>query len=161
MHVQVHILWERMHQVREYFTIVLSRKFSFSSLYNYFSDLKNCIYFQGLKSRRDADYLCNHNILKAHARAYHIYDKEFRAQQQGKIGIVLCNFFYFSKQKDDHVSNEVGFQYQFGMYAHPIFSKEGDYPAIIKNRIDENSAFEGLPRSRLPTFSNDWINYIK
>lgn len=30
------------------------------------------------------DYIAGHNILKAHARAYHIYDKEFRYQQNGK-----------------------------------------------------------------------------
>ncbi|XP_058799429.1 myrosinase 1-like isoform X2 [Phymastichus coffea] len=118
-------------------------------------------YAPGLERRRDAEYLCNHNIIKAHARAYHIYDKEFRPQQQGKIGIVLSNVFYFSKNDYDHISDEIGFQFQFGMYAHAIFTKEGDYPAIIKKRIAENSAFEGLPSSRLPTFSKDWINYIK
>lgn len=29
------------------------------------------------------DYLAGHNVLKAHAKAYHIYDKEFRARQKG------------------------------------------------------------------------------
>mgnify|MGYP005984387489 FL=1 len=29
------------------------------------------------------DYKCAHNIIKAHAKAYHIYDEEFRPQQQG------------------------------------------------------------------------------
>lgn len=31
------------------------------------------------------DYIAGHNILKAHARAYHVYDKEFRYQQNGRI----------------------------------------------------------------------------
>lgn len=35
-------------------------------------------------SRRGlGEYICSHNMLKAHAKAYHIYDKEFRAQQKG------------------------------------------------------------------------------
>lgn len=29
------------------------------------------------------DYKCTHNVLKAHARAYHIYDSEFRPKQKG------------------------------------------------------------------------------
>jgi beta-glucosidase/6-phospho-beta-glucosidase/beta-galactosidase len=29
------------------------------------------------------DYQCTHILLKAHAKAYHIYDEEFRAEQQG------------------------------------------------------------------------------
>lgn len=30
------------------------------------------------------EYLCGHNVLKAHARAWHIYNKEFREEQKGK-----------------------------------------------------------------------------
>jgi hypothetical protein len=29
------------------------------------------------------DYQCIHILLKAHAKAYHIYDEKFRAEQQG------------------------------------------------------------------------------
>lgn len=35
-----------------------------------------------------ADYLCAHNLLKAHAAAYHLYDDVFRPTQRGK-------FYYF------------------------------------------------------------------
>lgn len=31
------------------------------------------------------DYICSHNLLRAHAKAYHIYDKEFRSKQKGKV----------------------------------------------------------------------------
>lgn len=31
------------------------------------------------------DYQCGHNVLKAHAKAYHIYQEEFKAQQGGKV----------------------------------------------------------------------------
>lgn len=31
-----------------------------------------------------AEYLCVHGTLKAHARVYHLYDKEFRKTQKGK-----------------------------------------------------------------------------
>lgn len=31
----------------------------------------------------DADYIAIHTMLKAHARVYRIYEKEFKPQQQG------------------------------------------------------------------------------
>lgn len=33
----------------------------------------------------DADYIAYHTMLKAHARVYRIYEKEFKPQQQGTI----------------------------------------------------------------------------
>lgn len=36
-----------------------------------------------------ADYLAAHNLIRAHAKAYHIYDSEFRAKQSG-IYHVTC-----------------------------------------------------------------------
>lgn len=30
-----------------------------------------------------ADYQCSHNVLRAHAKAYRLYDEEYRATQQG------------------------------------------------------------------------------
>ncbi|XP_014208575.1 myrosinase 1-like [Copidosoma floridanum] len=115
----------------------------------------------GLQLGRYGQYVCAHNLLKAHARAYHIYNEEFRAQQKGKIGIVIHSHYYYSKYGNDTVSEDVAWQFAFGKYAHPIFSKEGDYPDSIKRRIAENSKFEGLLRSRLPTFSREWVDYIK
>ena len=115
----------------------------------------------GLKIGKHAEYLCTHNIIKAHARAYHIYNDEFKTKQQGKIGIVLDCYQHYPKQKDDTISSDLAFQYQCGRYTHPIFSKTGDYPEIIKERIAQNSKYEGLRRSRLPIFTTTWINYIK
>lgn len=38
-------------------------------------------------------YICAHNVIKSHAVAYRLYDKEFRGEQQGKVGITLdCNW---------------------------------------------------------------------
>jgi len=34
-------------------------------------------------------YICGHNVVKAHALAYHVYDKEFRPSQKGQLGITL------------------------------------------------------------------------
>ena len=106
-------------------------------------------------------YMCGHNLLKAHAKAYHIYDDEFRSKQSGIIGVsILCDYYY-PKEPEDNVSAEVEFQFLCGKVAHPIFSKSGDYPEIFKQRILESSKKQGLEKSMLPTFSPEWIQYIK
>lgn len=50
-------------------------------------------------------------------------------------------------------------QFSLGWYANPIFN--GDYPAIMKERIKERSLMEGLQTSRLPDFTQGEISYIK
>ena len=107
------------------------------------------------------EYLCGHNVLKAHAKVYHMYDKEFRQKQKGKIGIILPCTHYFSKNKNDTLTADIAFQFDCGWIAHPIFSRRGDYPKIMKDRIAENSKIEGWPRSRLPTFTQTEIKYIR
>jgi lactase-phlorizin hydrolase len=48
-----------------------------------------------------------------------------------------------------------------GLYGNPIFSEEGDYPEVVRDRVDANSQAEGFKRSRLPKFTDDEIKYIR
>ncbi|OWR52173.1 seminal fluid protein CSSFP031 [Danaus plexippus plexippus] len=48
-----------------------------------------------------ADYLCMKNVLLGHARAYHIYDKEFRVKQNGKIFITINAEWHQPKTVND------------------------------------------------------------
>lgn len=50
---------------------------------------------------------------------------------------------------------------QSGIFAHPIFSAEGDYPQIVRERVDYNSKREGRSISRLPTFTKDEVQKLK
>lgn len=118
-------------------------------------------YFSGLNLPLYAEYICMHNVLKAHAKVYHMYNDEFRQKQNGKIGIINPCQYNFSKNKSDTVTREIAFQYSCGWVAHPIFSKEGDYPQVMKDRIGENSIIQGWPTSRLPKFTQDEIEYIR
>jgi len=102
-----------------------------------------------------------HNILKAHAKIYHIYDTEFRKEQKGQISLVPSCLGTFPKNSLDTAAADVFFQFTCGWIAHPIFSKTGDYPEIMKNHIAENSKLDGFPRSILPEFSPEWVQYIK
>lgn len=106
-------------------------------------------------------YLCLHNTLKAHARIYHIYDEEFRKEQNGIIGVVEPCLGLFPKTPNDTAAVDTFFQFECGLMSNPIFSKTGDYSQIVKDHIAENSKLEGYPRSILPKFSPEWVKYIK
>lgn len=45
--------------------------------------------------------------------------------------------------------------FQWALYSEPIFSKTGDYPPIVKERIAAKSAAQGFPRTRLQEFSQE------
>ena len=107
------------------------------------------------------EYACVHNMIKAHAMAYHIYNDEFRSKQNGQVGIVMACFQHYSKNKNDLKSADTAFEFECGWPANPIFSKEGDYPKIMKQMLEEQSKLEGRRKSKLPTFSKEWIDYIK
>nr|BAU51446.1 beta-glucosidase [Panesthia angustipennis spadica] len=108
-------------------------------------------------------YLATHTLIKAHARAYHIYDDEFRADQQGKVSITLNVDACFNYQNTTEYQDACERQQQFemGLFANPIYSAEGDWPAIVRERVDANSKAEGLAESRLPVFTPDEIEYIR
>ncbi|XP_029669522.1 myrosinase 1-like [Formica exsecta] len=108
-----------------------------------------------------AAFLCMHNILKAHAKIYHIYDKEFRKHRNGTIGIILPCSGALPKYPNDTAAVDGYFQFHCGWLAHAIFSKTGDYPEIMKNHVAENSKLAGFPRSLLPELSSEWVQYIK
>lgn len=46
------------------------------------------------------EYLCGHNVLKAHATVYHLYKNSFYGRQQGKVGITLSANFFYSETND-------------------------------------------------------------
>ncbi|XP_015523923.2 myrosinase 1-like [Neodiprion lecontei] len=103
-------------------------------------------------------YLCGHNILKAHARVYHMYDEEFRPTQQGQIGLVVMTKAFLPVNTSDKVAAEREFQLSSDWIMHPIFL--GDYSEVVKTQIAEISKAEGRAASSLLEFSPEWISYI-
>ncbi|XP_063896042.1 lactase/phlorizin hydrolase [Helicoverpa armigera] len=125
----------------------------------YGADLKAPI----LNSTAVGTYLCAKNLVMAHARAYHLYDKEFRATQGGQCGITISvNWFGpVTDSAEDAVAAEIKKQGEWGLYAHPIFSTEGGFPKELSQRIAEKSAKQGYRRSRLPEFTEEEKAFVR
>ncbi|XP_045506358.1 myrosinase 1-like [Colias croceus] len=107
-------------------------------------------------------YECGRHILLAHARAYHIYKNEF-AHQGGKIGLALDSEMSMpsSNSPEDIQATEDCMMFHLGQFAHPIYSETGNYPQRFIDLIAEASARQGLPESRLRSFSQEQIDYIR
>ncbi|XP_052742538.1 myrosinase 1-like isoform X1 [Bicyclus anynana] len=107
------------------------------------------------------EYLCAKNLLLAHATAYHIYDQDFRPEQNGKIFISCSAQWYEPLTESDAEAADEANQFEWKQYSHPIFSKTGDFPPAMKKRIAARSAEQGFFRSRLPEFTQDEIECIR
>ncbi|XP_066902119.1 myrosinase 1 [Halyomorpha halys] len=109
------------------------------------------------------DYIATHNVLKAHARVYRMYDREFRPTQKGKVSFSLDGPFVKPKtdSEEDVKAAEQAMQFKFGWFAHAVYSKTGDYPPVMRDVIDRNSHQEGRTKSRLPYFTKEEIEEIK
>lgn len=143
------------HKVKRWITI--------NEIYNY------CIMSYGLgkgapgiKSPGVGDYLCGHHLLMAHAAAYHLYREKYFKKFGGEVGITMESTMYI--RKDSTVSlkeHQRALQYRLGWFAKPIFSSDGGYPQVMIDEIDNRSAIEGRPFSRLPKMSNELMKSIK
>ncbi|GLG98607.1 Myrosinase 1 [Gryllus bimaculatus] len=93
---------------------------------------------------------------------YH-WDLPHELQKLGQVGIVFGGSWAIPKtdSQDDIAAAERYMQFYLGWFAHPIFSQEGDYPHVMRQRVSANSAREGLRRSRLPQFSREEIELLR
>ncbi|XP_059049865.1 lactase/phlorizin hydrolase-like [Achroia grisella] len=108
-----------------------------------------------------AEYMCTKNILMAHAKAYHIYNEEFKPSLGGVIGITLSAQWYEPDSEEQIVTAEDANAFDWGIFANPIFSESGDYPAVVKKRTAARSKEQGFPRSRLDEFTPQEVDYVR
>ncbi|BES93783.1 glycoside hydrolases [Nesidiocoris tenuis] len=120
-------------------------------------------YAPGLTMHGIGDYLAGHNLLKAHARAYRLYKSKY-SKFEGKLSLSLdANGAYpkdETNEEDIRAANRF-MEFELGWFAHPVFSRYGNYPAVLRDRVDLNSAREGRDDSRLPYFTKDEIEEIR
>uniref|UniRef100_A0A2A4ISU7 beta-glucosidase n=1 Tax=Heliothis virescens TaxID=7102 RepID=A0A2A4ISU7_HELVI len=110
------------------------------------------------------EYSCTRNILLAHARAYRLYEKEYKPHQNGKVAITLNSCFAVPKDPnnpEDVLAAESFLQFHIGTYAHPILSEEGDFPRFVRERVNNMSREQGLSESRLPYFTDEEIKALR
>ncbi|XP_030752211.1 myrosinase 1-like [Sitophilus oryzae] len=100
-------------------------------------------------------YICAHNLLRAHAKAYRVYDEKFRATQNGKVSMVIDEPWHepSSNSTQDQEAAERQNLFNYGWFADPIVF--GDYPDVMKQRIAERSQLQNLSQSRLPSFTDE------
>ncbi|KAG7230292.1 hypothetical protein INR49_024396 [Caranx melampygus] len=76
-----------------------------------------------------------HNLIRAHAKAWHNYNTHFRPTQKGKVSIVLGSHWVEPQRGQATASNvelcQQSIEAVLGWFANPIFG-DGDYPASLK-----------------------------
>ncbi|KAJ8709807.1 hypothetical protein PYW08_009811 [Mythimna loreyi] len=108
-------------------------------------------------------YKCAKNLVVAHAKAFHLYDKEFRPTQKGECGITISVNWMgpASDSPENETAAEIARQGEWGLYAHPIFSSEGGFPKELAQKIAEKSAQQGYRQSRLPEFTEEEKDFVR
>ncbi|KAF7284221.1 hypothetical protein GWI33_022373 [Rhynchophorus ferrugineus] len=143
------LLWERFGDDVKWWTTFNEPKQTCGGGYDYGSVSPN---------RQDpgrGGYICAHNLLRAHAKAYKIYNEQFRAKQNGKVSLVMDTSWY-EPASDDPKDIEAAQRknlFNYGWFAHPVVY--GDYPEVMRERIAERSRLQNLSESRLPSFTEE------
>ncbi|KAL0964060.1 hypothetical protein UPYG_G00317830 [Umbra pygmaea] len=107
-------------------------------------------------------YIVGHNLIKAHAEAWHLYNDKYRAKQGGNISITINSDWAEPRnpyKQEDIDAAQRFVQFYIGWFAHPIFN--GDYSDTMKTVIRDRSLAAGLSSSRLPEFTPAEIQRIK
>jgi len=111
----------------------------------------------GIVGRGTYSYIAAHNQIRAHGRAYRLYESQYKPTQGGVCGIT-CNVNWAEPRDPsnpaDVEASETNLQFNFGWYLHPI-ALDGKYPPIMRSQIDSKSEKQGFPESRLPSFTDE------
>ncbi|XP_069681392.1 myrosinase 1-like [Periplaneta americana] len=108
-------------------------------------------------------YMAAKNMILAHAHAFRLYEKEFRASQNGKVSLALARSWFepldLNSAKDKEAADRMNI-IGLGWFAEPIFGN-GDFPEVMKKRVKDSSTKQGFPWSRLPEFSPEERQLVK
>ncbi|XP_012786843.3 beta-klotho [Ochotona princeps] len=107
----------------------------------------------GEKGNVAAVYAVGHNLIKAHAKVWHNYNKHFRPHQKGWLSITLGSH-WIEPNRSENVMDILKCQQSMvsvlGWFASPIHGN-GDYPEIMKRKL----------LSILPVFSEAEKNEVR
>ncbi|KAK3929370.1 Beta-glucosidase 40, partial [Frankliniella fusca] len=90
-------------------------------------------------------YKCIHHEILAHAAAYRLYDKKYRKDQGGRVGMGALTFFARpnSTKWDDILAAERANLFEMGLILHPLVF--GDYPDVVKETLTRAGKQDYLP----------------
>ncbi|XP_016391037.1 cytosolic beta-glucosidase isoform X1 [Sinocyclocheilus rhinocerous] len=112
----------------------------------------------GIKDPGISVYLAGHNMLRAHAKAWHTYNTHFKPLQAGRVSLALNSDWAEPSDPGspkDAAATERYKDFTLGWFACPVFCT-GDYPESMRARIESRSLGLGCKQgSRLPRFSKD------
>ncbi|XP_029029155.1 klotho [Betta splendens] len=98
----------------------------------------------GIKNDADLPFRVGHNLLKAHAAVWHLYDRNYRPRQRGRLSMALASHWIRpSRTRLESLREcQCSLDHVLGWFARPLFT-DGDYPPCMKARLG----------SRLPAFT--------
>ena len=94
----------------------------------------------GILGVGDKAYIAAHNQIRAHAKAYRVYENEFAATQNGQVGITLNTEWAEPEDPNDptHVeAADTNMQFFLGWFMHPIYV-DGGYPEVMREKVRNN-----------------------
>ncbi|XP_011478512.1 beta-klotho [Oryzias latipes] len=112
------------------------------------------VHAPGEKGGFSGSLIVAHNLIRAHARAWYIYDSHFRASQKGKVSIVLGSHWVEPQRGEATAANvdscQQSIEAVLGWFAGPIFG-EGNYPDSLRKKYGR----------LLPTFTPEEKLWVK
>ncbi|XP_019725077.1 klotho isoform X1 [Hippocampus comes] len=90
----------------------------------------------GVKGDPDLPFRVGHVLLKAHAAAWHTYDRNYRRRQGGRVSMALASHWVRPRRMRAESLRECqcSLEHVLGWFAGPLFG-DGDYPACMKARL--------------------------
>ena len=86
-----------------------------------------------------------HNSLLAHAKAYRVYEKNYKKTQGGLCGITLNSGFAQPEDPNnekDILASKTSMSLYLGWWADPIYGGTGDYSDIMKNALNRENEWD-------------------
>ncbi|CAH0717633.1 unnamed protein product, partial [Brenthis ino] len=108
-----------------------------------------------IKEKERGSFICNKNLLIAHAKAWRIYEENFKQKYHGKVSIANNPMWLEPISEQDEELAELAREFSTGRYSHPIYSNEGGWPEPVQELMAEYSTKQGYPYSNLPSFSEE------
>lgn len=98
----------------------------------------------GKKNLAEGVYQCAYTSIKAHAKAYRIYEEEFKAEQGGKVTFNIPSAYYYPKDEDNVLDVEAAqraFEFNVSNYSNKTLIYSNHSNPFFRSSIINSSSF--------------------